>query len=243
MTHTRLGRYPFAALLFALAAEPAGAAFVSAHTTTTNMGQLFAGLHDRFAVEHLSDGSCLGSLSLDATCARDDSAGSSNFAWLSARPPSGFVDFVFDRPLSFVGASIWNLNTDAGSNDDLNVQSVAWSWALDGSAYSPLSFAVNGAAQSTSGALTQIPSGGLAAASPDRLTFVPIVADALRLTLWSNFGGSYAGLSEVAFDASEPSATPAPATLLLVLPLLFWLGLRARLRALAVNGAVLSPRP
>jgi hypothetical protein len=213
-----------AALLLSIADTPASAAFVSADTTTTNMGEQFS-LVGSFAVEQISDSSCLTDPdNLQSNCSTDDSSGFNAYTWVSDSQAPGFIKFAFDTALEFVGVSIWNLNTSAATNGGRNVDQIGLSWSLDGSAFESFAFSINGGATGSSGSLTQVPNNNQSANLPDRIVFDPIVADLIRLDIQSGYGSTAVGLSEVAFNAAPPVPTPTPATLLLLAPALLWLG-------------------
>lgn len=130
---------------------------------------------------------------------------------------TGNIDFNLNNLFNLNGFSFWNFSADNASG----IQNVNILASTDGITYTPIS-----------GAPTQFAIGAFADPTPaQQYSFAPVLAQYVRFSVLSNYGGASAGFNEVQFDGT-PIPTPA------LLPGLIGMGVAALRKRRADAGQV-----
>jgi hypothetical protein len=190
-------------LMFGVA-QNAQAALITGITASTDMGS------NGTNIINTVNGQGLPSNTPSLTGAHQTATGGN--AWLGNQS-TGNITFNLNGSYSLTGFSFWNLNNPGNTAGikDVTVQS-----------------STNGTTWTTiAGAPTQFAIAANAPQSPEQFSFSPVTASFVRFVVSSNWGGSFAGFSEVQFHG-----TPVPEPSALLALLAFGLGgvsLRKRL--------------
>lgn len=145
------------------------------------------------------DGSGLSELSLTAT--HSATLASNSFAGFASLPDS--VVFDLNGTYRVSGLSFWNQNDGGpGALGSTGVKDVTFEYSADGgSTWTALPGAPTQFAQETG-----------PTSSAQTASFTPVVANAIRMTISSNWGDSFVGFAEIGFNYVAATVTPTSVT-------------------------------